>query len=183
MTIFFDRRLSNNEIVNITTTKGHLIELPSSNLSDGVKTLQISPSSEEYKFLLVSSTIPDNDVVLGVGLNNLFKDKKIAFKRVCPDELLFDISDSKISLSAAERSTITFTLFNMRGAVSDETRIDLILNNDTLATVESRVFSSGGSANATVVPMGSEGILEITASINQEGCSVLSATKQIFIIE
>jgi hypothetical protein len=79
VTVQFHRLLTDNQSVKISTTSGTLIEFPATSLNGGSQTLEASPNSDEFKFILVASTTPDENVLLSVVLNNIVAYTKFEF--------------------------------------------------------------------------------------------------------
>jgi len=180
----FKRLLEKNQEVQITTSHGHLVELPSEDYSTGNKTITCSPNSKLYSFVLVSSRKAQFPVTVSVKVNNLVTSKDFEFIQVCPNELIFDIDDQDISISSGERSIGTIDLLSNGQPTSDNIRVDFSINDSSLATVEPRIYFSESSPNTiNIIPKGKEGFLELTAIVNQTNCTQLTEMRSIIIEE
>lgn len=178
----FENLLASGQPIEITTTHGYLVELPSEDFANGSKTINCNPNSKIYQFAMVSEAVPVYPVLLSVKVNNIVVSKEFDFVQVCPTELLFDIDDSELSISAGERVTGTFSLSNGGNTVSDNIRIDISINDSSLAKVNPRIFYNSSSSNEIeIIPKGKPGNLVIKAEVNQNGCINLIQTKSILI--
>ncbi len=179
----FQRLLSKDQPVTITTSNGVLLEFPVSNFAGASNSLTVSPNSESFKFVLKSSKDSDSTVLLSAKLNNLVAYKNFIFKTVCPNELLFDPSDIELSISGSERCTLNVSLLLNNGPVSDEIRVDFTSSNDSIVSFEPRIFFTESNSTITAVPRGKLGTVDLTATINQDGCSSISEVVTISVVD
>ncbi|AEV32080.1 hypothetical protein Oweho_1073 [Owenweeksia hongkongensis DSM 17368] len=179
----FDRKLAKSELLTITTTNGHLVEIPSNDYATGVIKLEVYPDSKEYSVALVSGHFSDDDVIVGVRVAKSFKEKVARFTRVCPTELTLDLNKDNISLENAEPVIGSIELFNPSFSVSHNTKIRIIASPESLATVPPRVFYDGEALSFNILPKGKKGVVRITAVVDQEGCDQIVNSAQLEILE
>lgn len=169
----FDRKLAKNEKVTVTTTNGHFVELPANDYSTGSSKVEVYPDSKDYAIVLVAGYLPDEDVIIGVMVAKSYKEKSVKFMRVCPTELAMDLDKSTISISSAEKVAGSVDLFNASTSVSHDTRIDLKVFPDSIASVTPRLYYNGETIQFDISPTGKTGEVSIYAQVNQGTCDEL----------
>lgn len=179
----FDNKLSKNELVTITTTSGHFVELPSDDMSVGVNKLEVYPDSKDYAVALVASNIPNDEVLVGVKVAKTYKEKQAKFNRICPTELSLDLDKETVSLGSSELVKAYVGLFNPSSSIMHDTWISLRVNPDSLAKIPSRLFFEGDSLSFEVQLKGRKGDLRITATIEEEDCEQLVQSASLKIVE
>ncbi len=183
VTLQFQRLLSDNQQVVISTSAGGLLEFPASEFTKGSKTLNVVPNRKSFSFILVSSSKPNDKVLLSANLNNMVSTKLFQFTEVCPNLLYFDLSTKEMSLAKADRSTANIILSNNGKPVSDGIQVEFTTNDNTMVRIDERIIYNNTQSTITLVPLGVVGEVEVTATVTQNGCPSLSKTQKIQIIE
>lgn len=185
VTLNFQRPLSGDQEVSIGVTNGLLSSFPFSGSTESLTPyLTVTPRGESFSFLLIASRLADNEVLLNAGINELVSTRVISFTKVCPDDIIFDLTENEASIGSGSGVNGIIKLFNNTQSVSEGIRIDLMLSNDSLANAPSYIIYSVGTGESfTISPKGRTGKLTITALVNEPGCSILEVSEKLSFIE
>ena len=154
--------------LSISTTNGKLFTFPLT--GSGASSLTLVPNSTSVSFLLKSSLIPDDNVIISTKVGNLVQTSKLQFQRSCPDEIqpYLDRTDLSIENDDVGNLTLIF-LRNDEKKVSSGTRVDLSIS-DSFSSITQTVFSDSlGTAIAQIKPL-EAGVSTIKMKVVNIGC-------------
>ncbi len=143
------------QTIVFTTSGGQLYEVPITSSSVGAAKIVLFPNSNESKVILKSTLIPDDKVIITSGINGMLSNKNIKFTRSCPNDVNAILNKQDLSIGNQDTGQIIFSFLRSDGTnVSQNTRVDLTITPDSVASISPTIFSdSSGKATAEIKPL------------------------------
>lgn len=184
--IGFEKPLSKDQSIKITTSHGTLYSMPYQPFGAGSTELVLTPFSKETEILLRASTlVPQDSVYVSVTVENYTKNIAISFLESFPEDLMFSKNQQFIDLG--EDIDLSLSFYKSKGYVSDGVRLDIewILEagnggQDSLLTnIPSYIFTKNHEAKIPIdVVRHSSGsrLRVIGKCLNPDGDSLIRST-------